>query len=175
MLNHFVHGNFQPHPSQLTAEQVGKFYDNFVPASIDLVPMVSTPEGQKILLGLRSGEPKVRWTLGRTIKPGESPTETIRRTLREEFELEWSDKKTKERMSFVCLNSSVFSVRDQPPKENGRHCLVIVCSLEIEQRDMENFVVSSSSKYREMKWFFISEINSSFDPIIRATAKLLDK
>ncbi|MFH0932654.1 MAG: NUDIX hydrolase [bacterium] len=135
--------------------------------------MVSTPEGLKILLGRRSQEPKVWWTIGRTIRPGEAPSDTVHRTLKEEFELEWSREKIEERMQFICINSNVFSVRDQPPEENGRHCLVVVFSLETEEQDIEKFVVSSTSKYREMKWFFVSEVDSTFDPVIQATVKSL--
>ncbi len=163
-INHFVNGIFQPRPSQLSPEEIGKVYDNFVPVAIDVVPIVFS--ARKILLGLRSQEPKIWWTVGRTVRPGESPSQTVNRILFEEFRMRMDENELVDRLGFVCINSSVVAIRDQPPQENGRHCFIIVLSLNVNENDMQQYVICDS-KYREVKWFFLSQINTrDFNQVI---------
>ena len=123
-INHIVYGNFNQHLSRLSPEEVGKFYDNFVPASVDVLPIKNGAAERSILLGLRRDEPRAWWTIGGRMVPGESPYETASRVLRKEFGFDLGLELN--RLKFLCVNSSVFALREQPPKENGRHCLVIV-------------------------------------------------
>ena len=46
-INHFVYGEFKPQPCRLLPAEVGKFYENFVPASVDVVPVITTGTEKK--------------------------------------------------------------------------------------------------------------------------------
>lgn len=163
-INHFVYGKIKRHPSKLSNEEVGKFYDNFVPVSVDVIPIVIMASGKKVLLGLRREEPKTWWTIGRGMVPGESPTETASRALQEEFKIDANPHDFK----LICINSSVFPLRRQPPEKNGRQCLVLVFSLEITIREMNRFI-SQGGKYHKIRWFLQSGINpGDLDPNIFA-------
>ena len=168
-INHAVYGNFNQHLSRLSPDEVGKLYDNFVPASVDVLPIKSGAAERSILLGLRRDEPRAWWTIGGRMAPGESPYETASRVLRKEFGFDLGLEL--DRLKFLCVNSSVFALREQPPKENGRHCLVIVFSLEIKSNE---FLLSQTGKYREFGWFPRSEIISGdFYPSIKAAVSCL--
>lgn len=169
-INHFVYGDFKRQPSQLSSEEVGKFYDNFVPVSVDVVPMIVEPTGKKVLLGLRREEPKTWWTIGRGMVPGEAPSETASRALYEEFGINAEINI----FNFVCINSSVFALRRQLPEKNGRQCLTLVFSLEVKPEEM-NYFVFQSEKYHEVRWILQSEAinNESFDLNIRAAISQL--
>ncbi len=162
-INHVIHGLFQRRTSQLSPEEVGRFYDNFVIACVDIVPIINEPSGRKILLGLRHEEPKTWWTIGRGMVPGESPYETASRALSEEFGITGTGH---DRFKLLCINSSVFSHRRQPPEQNGRHCLTIVFALEVKELEIERLV---SKKYKEVAWFDVQE-SSVLDPTIRMVA-----
>lgn len=165
-INHFVYGDFSRGSSKLSARELGKFYDNFVPAFVDVVPVLAGFSDKRILLGFRREHPRMWWTMGRGIIPGESPIETANRVLSEEFGISSSFN----RFNFLCVNSFVSPLRKHPPKENGRHSLVIVFSLDVKRGEMKYFP-SQSGKYSEIKWFFLSEIdNHNFDPVMRAMA-----
>lgn len=161
-INHAVYGNFTRQPSQLSAEEVGKFYDNFVLVSVDVIPTIIDDHGKKVLLGLRCEEPKSWWTVGRGMVPGEAPVETAIRALQEEFEINAESQKFK----LACINSSVFPLRKQPPQENGKQCLTLVFSMETTANKI-NLFISKTGKYQEIKWFRQSEITrENFDPSI---------
>ena len=101
--------------------------------------------------------------------PGESPAETAIRVLREGFGFDLGLELN--RLKFLCINSSVFPLRRQPPEKNGRHCLVIVFSLEIKS---DEFLLPQTGKYRELKWFSVSEIISGdFASTIKAAVSYL--
>lgn len=174
MLNHFGDDNFSPHPPiKLTPEEMSKVYDDFVIVSLDIIPVIFTPHGTEILLGRRKiSEPISWWTVGETLPPGNSPAKTIQEILKKELGLEWSIEKIEGKMFYICTNSCVFATRSQPPIGHGRHCLVLVFALEMEEQDIEK-IVNSNKKYSEMKWFFISKIDESFDPVIQATVRSL--
>jgi ADP-ribose pyrophosphatase YjhB (NUDIX family) len=108
------------------------------------------------------------------MKPGESPQETVSRALKEEFRLRLSKKELNKRLGFVCINSSTFSLREQPPRKNGRQNLIVVFSLDIKEEERKQFTVSQGSKYKKMKWFAVSETNiQGLNPIIGATISRL--
>ena len=170
-INHFVYGEFKPQPCRLLPAEVGKFYENFVPASVDVVPVITTGTEKKILLGLRYEDPKIWWTIGRGMVPGESPAETAIRALREEFGIDTDSN----RFKFICINSSVFDRRRQPPEENGRHCLTVVFSLEV-RPDEINYFSLKNEKYQKLGWFPIPipKINYlDFNSTIMATVACL--
>ncbi|MFA5098669.1 MAG: NUDIX hydrolase [Candidatus Paceibacterota bacterium] len=165
-INHFVYGDFRRRSSNLSAKELGKFYDNFVPAFVDVVPVVAEFSSKKILLGFRREHPRMWWTMGRGIIPGESPMETANRVLKEEFGIGSDFNK----LDFLCVNSFVSPLRKHPPKENGRHSLVVVFSLGVKRGEMKYFP-PQSGKYSEIKWFSLSEVdNQNFDPVMRAMA-----
>lgn len=167
-INHFVYGEFKPQPCRLLSTEVGRFYDNFVPVSVDVMPVITTGTEKKILLGLRR-DPKIWWTIGRGMVPGESPAETAIRALREEFGIDTDSN----RFKFICINSSVFDRRRQPPEENGRHCLTVVFSLEIRPDEIDYFSLKNE-KYQKLRWFPISKINYvDFNSTIMATVAYL--
>ena len=154
-INHVVYGEFNQHLSRLSSEEIGKFYDNFVPASVDVLPISSGTSERNVLLGLRCEEPRTWWTIGGGMVPGESPYETASRVLRWGFGVDL--RLELDRLKFLCVNSSVFPLRRQPPGKNGRQCLVIVFSLEIKNNEL---LLPQTGKYRELKWFSVSEIIS---------------
>jgi ADP-ribose pyrophosphatase YjhB (NUDIX family) len=169
-INHVVYGEFNQHLSRLSSEEIGKFYDNFVPVSVDVLPIKSGTSERNVLLGLRREEPRTWWTIGRGMAPGESPYETASRILRKEFGF-YLGLEQLDRLKFLCINSSVFPLRRQPLEKNGRHCLVIVFSLEIKNNEL---LLPQTGKYRELKWFSVSEIISGdFASTIKAAVSCL--
>jgi len=168
-INHAVHGEFKRRQSRLFSEVAGVFYDNFVPAAVDVLPISKRTSQRSVLLGLRRSEPVNWWTIGRMIKPGEEPAKTAGNVLSEEFGINANP----DDFRLVCINSSVFSLRKQPPKENGRHVLTIVFALEVDE-DEPKFSLPQTGKYRETRWFSTSEIISGdFYPTIKSMVKMV--
>lgn len=144
---------------------MGKIYDCFVLPFVDVLPV---SEDGKILLGLRKTEPKTWWTVGKGIIPGETLAETAKKVLQEELGINANPS----RFKLICINSSVYEIREQPPKENGRATLIMVFSILIKQKEIRN-LISQSGKYHALKWFPCPKINKDFDPVIRKTVKAL--
>lgn len=176
--SHFVPKNFKPQPSKLSsAQEVGRFYDNFVPVCVDVVPVIGwrgPREQRKILLGLRPRHPRGWWAVGRTTKPGESLVETANRTLFEEFGFDLRSLSVKglpKRFHFACASSCVFPLREQPRQENGRHVFIFVLFFEVRQNEIKKFAAFKNNKYLETKWFLCSEITENFGPHIHEVSK----
>lgn len=164
-IKHFAADDFQSHAGQPSNEAYGATLDNVVFATVDCV--VVNPNGQ-MLLGKRQQEPWPDWfIIGGRMKPGETVEQTAQRTVEREIGLVGIDP-----ARFVLLEvaSNVWAKRQQPPQENGSHCLSVIMVLIVTAE--EAAAVKQNEEYSELKWEQVEKVVvGKYHPIVRTYAK----
>lgn len=110
----------------------------------------------KFLLAKRNIEPRANhWAIiGGRLIAGESPEEAARRKLFQESELQINDLS---RFKFLEVYSAYYSIRQQPPQENGSHTINFTFVLKINEEE-KNKITLTKAEYQDFRWVNIDEV-----------------
>lgn len=167
-MRHFVSGHFKSRAKFLPEKVYIQVRDSIVRGCIET--LIMDEKKKKVLLAKRGIKPWSRWwTFGSRMVPGESPVNSVVRTVKGDLGLNISSK----RLKFLDTCSLLFSMREEPPQENGCHDLSVFYFLQISEREA-SLINLSQAEYREMKWFDPKEVTlrAGFHP---ATVECLKK
>lgn len=167
-MQHYVSGRFKSRAKFLPEKVYIQVRDSIVRGCIET--LIMDEKKKKVLLARRGIKPWSKWwTFGSRMVPGESPMDSVVRTVRIDLGLNISPK----RLKFLDVVSLLFSTREEPPQENGCHDLSVFYFLQISEREASSINLSRA-EYREMRWFNPKDVTlkAGFHP---ATVECLKK
>ncbi len=162
---HYVRGIFKSYRVFLPQVIYGWIRDNVVRTAVDVIVL---NEHGEILLGKRKIHPKIWFTFGGGMIPGERPGETASRILEHDIGFKISP----ERFLFLEPVSWVFSKRQEPPQDHGCHDLSLFHFVVINDKEVRS-IVFRLGEYEKLKWSNPTEISGrGFHP---ATVAMIHK
>jgi len=164
---HFVTGEFTSHKSFLPDDEYARGLDTFVKGCSDM--LVTNSKGQ-VLTGKRSVHPQPDWWyVGGRMMPGESPARSCSRLLKRELALTIAP----ERFTPITVNSLVWDMREQEPKNNGTCDVNIVLTVELTDEEISNIVLDPK-EYVTSKWIELDELlGGGYHPALQYSARSL--